>query len=127
MAEFKASVQYGDWEGTAAADGADNKTLEQYLSQQNLIHDGEFLIATHLFVGENHHGKIEHVFIEVYLYEGERFEEARNSLANTTGPIPVRVVRLDLSLEEYIGLFKRFAVTLTWRDLGLEGREFQES
>jgi hypothetical protein len=41
-----------------------------------------------------------------------------------TGPIPVREIRLELTLEEFFALFKRFDVMLTWDGLELEGRPF---
>ncbi len=48
----------------------------------------------------------------------------KHALATTEEPIPVREVKVELTTEQFLGLFKRFNVMLTYRDLQLEGREF---
>jgi hypothetical protein len=119
MEFFKASVQYGDWEGAAAADGAHLISVEEYLEKKGLTKPNEFLIATSLYIEENS------VFARAFLFNGHRdFDSVQNSLAVIKGPIPVRVVEIPLKLEEFVGLFKRFDVMLTWRGLQLEGREY---
>jgi hypothetical protein len=119
MQTFKASVQYNDWKGTAAADGADSLAVHEYLETKGLIQPGEFLIATSLWVGEGS------VFARAYLFNGpEDVEGMQKALAAITGSIPVREVALELKLDEFLGLFKRFDVMLTWHGLGLEGREY---
>ncbi|HYY73070.1 MAG TPA: hypothetical protein VE778_05705 [Candidatus Bathyarchaeia archaeon] len=126
MPTFKASVQYGDWEGTAAADNGDQKSLEQYLTDKGLIKEGEFLVAASLWVGENHDGEIGGVYVHAYIYAGgEELEKVAAAIERTTGPIPVREVDLELKLEKFVSLFKRFSVMFTWRGLSLEGREYE--
>ena len=44
MSSFKASVQYNDWEGTAAADDADVVSLTRYLATNGLINENEYLL-----------------------------------------------------------------------------------
>jgi hypothetical protein len=57
---FRASVQYGDWTGTAAADNADQRDLSDFLATKKIFdRDKEFLIAASLWIGENHGGKIQ--------------------------------------------------------------------
>lgn len=125
MNTFKASVQYGDWKGTAAADDADQVGLRKYLENHGLIQAGEFLIATSMWVGENH-GKLGSVHVRAYLYtKGEDFDTVKAALDATTGPISVRVVDIDLAIEEFIILFKRFDLVITHRGLDLTGREFK--
>ncbi len=70
MESFKASVQYGDWEGTAAADGAHAISVDDYLEKKGLIKSGEFLLATSLWVGENHDGKLGSVFCSGIFVQG---------------------------------------------------------
>jgi hypothetical protein len=43
------------------------------------------------------------------------FEEAQSKLA--AGPVVVRKIDFELSLEEFIGLFKRVNIKLAWRGL----------
>jgi hypothetical protein len=127
METFRASVQYGDWEGTAAADDASHGTtsFEVYLEKKKLIKPNEFLVAASLWVGENHDNKLGSVLVQAFLFKGHHdFESLRAALAAAPDPIPVRAVDITLTLEEFIGLFKRFDVMLTWRGLSLEGREF---
>lgn len=125
MNKFKASVQYGDWQGTAAADNADRVSLWKYLEDHHLIQTGEFLIATSMWVGENH-GKLGSVFVRAYVYtKGNDFDTVKAALDATSGPIPVREIDLELTIEEFIILFKRFDLMLTRSGLDLTGREFK--
>ena len=130
METFKASVQYGDWHGTAAADNLDpmGTSVHDYLEKKGLKKEGEFLLSVKLWVGENSGNKISNVFVHAYLLEGhQNYESAKKTLDELEArgePIPVREVELELTLEQFVAMFKRFAVTLTWRDLPLEGREY---
>src|SRR5712692_9178689 len=118
MESFKASVQYGDWEGTAAADDA-HTDLREYLEGKKLINPNEFLIAASLYVDEGYTN------VRVFAFQGGRhFESVKDALAAITGPIPVRAINVKLTQEEFIGLFKRFDVILTWKGFELEGRNY---
>ena len=126
MTTFKAGVQYGHWEGTAAADGADTLPIHHYLEEKGLISGDEFVLAVNLWVGANHGGQLGSVFVRVFVHKGpNNFETLKPLLDGMTGPIPVRAVQLELTLEEFVGLFKRFDVMLTWHGLGLDDRQFE--
>jgi hypothetical protein len=122
---FKAGVQYGDWEGTAAADDADPKSLEHYLRENALIKPDEFLIATSLFVGDSSGDEPGFLYIRALLFEGTDYEDVGKKLAAKPGAIPVREVEIKLTMAQFVALFKRFDVMFTWHRLGLEGREFK--
>jgi hypothetical protein len=125
METFKAGVQYGDWEGTAAADGADATSIDTYLEEKGLIHGDEFVLAVNFLVGENHGGALGSVSVRAFVHKGpHNFDTLKPLLGEMQGPIPVREVRVDLMLAEFVGLFKRFDVMLTWNGLDLEGRQF---
>lgn len=125
MTNFKASTQYQDWNGTAAADDADNnKTLSAFLIGKGLMTATESLIASSIWVGENKGGKLGTVSIAAFLFDMPSFDTVKAALDSITGPIPVRKVDVDVSLEEYIGFFKRFAVVHTRKGFNIEGREF---
>jgi hypothetical protein len=125
VGHFKASVQYGDWQGTAAADGDHASTLSSYLETKGLTKPGEFLIAMSLWVGENHGGELGSIIVRAFLFDGPRdHESVRMALANISGAIPVRAIDLTLTLEQFVLLFKRFDIVLTWRGLELEDREY---
>jgi hypothetical protein len=125
MSKFKASVQYGDWNGTAAADDADQISLSRYLETKGLVDEKEFLVASSIFIGENHGGKLGGVYISAYLFTPPPDTTVDVALDAITGPIPVREVELQITLEEYLGFFKRFKVFHTKRYLNLEGREYE--
>lgn len=125
MSNFKASVQYGDWDGTAAADDADQISLSHYLEKNGLAEEKEFLVASSIFIGENHSGRIGGVYITAYLFTPPPNTTVDVALDAITGPIPVREIELEMTLEEFVGLFKRFKVFHTKRYLNLEGREYK--
>ena len=119
MESFKASTQYGDWEGTAAADGAHAITVHEYLQDKGLINPNEFLLATSFYSSESF------THVRAFMFQGgNNFESVQNTLAGIAGPIPVREVNVKLTPEEFLGLFKRFHVMLTWHGLELEGRDY---
>ena len=121
MGYFKASVQYGDWHGTAAADNTDfQERLHAYLEKKELMKPGEFLIAVSLWVGEGS------TFIHAYLFEGgPSHDDVLNQLDAIDGPVPVREVTIEMPLQEFLKSFKRFNVILTWQNLPLGDRQYK--
>jgi hypothetical protein len=108
-----------------AADDADPVSLRKYMDDKGLIRAGEFLVATSIRVAENHGGRLGVVHVKAFLYAGhDRFDTVKDALDAHTGPIPVRQVDLELKLQEFVGLFKRFNVMLTRKGLDLDGREY---
>jgi hypothetical protein len=124
MGNFKASVQYGDWKGTAAADNADQNDLSDYLQGKGLMNENEFPIASSLWVGENHGGKLGTVMVTAYLFHKPDHATVNDALNAIYGPITVREIDVEVSLTEYIGFFKRFSVFNTRRGLDINEREF---
>lgn len=120
MERFKASTQYGDWEGTAAADNQPT-SLHDFLEEKGLIEEHEFLLAATLYVGEHSYDS---PYVKAYLFKGDDYESVKKKLDANKGPIPVREVDIKLTTEEFLELFKRFDVMLTWHGLNLQGREF---
>jgi hypothetical protein len=121
MDTLKAHAHYRDWEGTAAADAIHDGTVHDYLETKGLIQPNEFVVATELTIVENS------VCVRAFLYEGsEDFDEVRKALMAQPGAVPVRIVSLSLTLEEFVGLFKQLSVMLTRNGLSLEGREYSE-
>jgi len=122
---FKAAVQYGDFEGTAAADRADKNDLGDYLRSNGLMQAGEFLVAVELWVGENHGGKVAQPSIRALVVDAPDYDGAVRNVLNQD-PVPVRKIDLPISLDQFLGLFKRFAVTLTIRGGELGGKDYRE-
>lgn len=126
MSTFTASVQYNDNLGTAAADRADQDDLDDYLKDKGLINEDEFVLSTSLWVGENHGGKLGHVSVTAYLFKAVGYQNVDEALRSIDGPIPVRTVSLEVTLEEFVAFFKRFEVFLSPKGLDVTGREFRE-
>lgn len=126
---FEASVQYNDFKGTVAADRHDNRSIRTLLVEKKLIDpEKEFIIGIRLWVGETHGAKPPPPTVEalvVPLPEGSTNLE--QWLNEKDDPIPVKMIELKLTLEEFFALFKRFEVVLTPQGLGLEGREYEYS
>jgi len=64
---FKASVQYDDFKGTAAADEGNNGDARDWLVKKGPIQEGEFLLGITLFAGENHGSHQDPLFVEFLL------------------------------------------------------------
>jgi hypothetical protein len=118
---FKASTQYGDWEGTAKADDQP-KSLHTYLEEKGLIGKDEFLLAATIYIGEH---SFDSPYIKAFVFEkGSEYGSVKAQIESTKDPIPVRQVDVSLTAEEFFELFKRFDVMLTWHGLELEGRGY---
>ena len=100
MESFKASAQYLDWEGTAAAEHHQS-SLRNWLADKGLIHEtSEFLIAVTLYVSEHHYTSL---YVRALVFRSEQsFELLKDALAAIEGPIPVREVKAELTTEEFL-------------------------
>ncbi|HEV2078681.1 MAG TPA: hypothetical protein VGR19_02125 [Allosphingosinicella sp.] len=123
MQTFQAGVQYGDFEGSVAADRIDKGDMTDFLEAAGLMGPDDFLIGAEVFVGENHPGRMGSTFVRVFLIEARNYEEAKSLLA--AEPLEVRRVEVPVDLETFVRFFKRFNVIITRRGLNLIGREFQ--
>lgn len=120
METFKAGTQYGDWEGTAKADGHHGSDFSEYLRQKGLINEDEFLIAISFYSGEGGFTSVRAFVLD----KGDEYESVKLALSASDDAIKVREVTLELTTPEFLSLFKRFSVVLTWHGLGPEGREY---
>jgi hypothetical protein len=117
---FDASVQYNDWKGTSAADRSDHQSIEGYMRQEGLMSEDDYLLSISFYSGEGSNQ------IRAFLYSLEQnFENVKDAIASTVGPVPVREVRLMMTNDEFLGLFKRFDVTLHVNGMNLNGRQFE--
>jgi hypothetical protein len=125
MESFVASVQYGDWDGTAAADDADQRDIHALLREKDAYDSTkEIVIGVKLWIGENHGGKVQAPYVTALIVDADGYDNVPGMLASQDDPIPVKRVELELTLEEFMGLFKRFGVVLTTKGLGLTGRTY---
>jgi hypothetical protein len=120
---FKASVQYGDWKGTSAADNADKNDASQWLVNNGHKEADELLIGMTMFVGENHGEHRDPISVEFLFASPRDHDNVKAMIESCNGPVPVRRVVVDIPLVEFFGLFKRFSVTLSSHEM-LGEREY---
>ncbi|WP_322071006.1 hypothetical protein [Paraburkholderia bannensis] len=124
METFRASTQYGDWKGSASADRSDATTLAALLLERKLRKEDEFLVGAKLYVGENHDNKLAGVHVSAFLFDNAAGGDVSRAIDEAGEGLKLRRVEVELSLEEFVCLFKRFAVSLSDPHLGMEGRDF---
>lgn len=123
--KFKASVQYGDWKGSAAADNADMNAIQKKLSESGILKPSEFLVGFEAYAGETRGDQGPYFSCRAFIIDGTKFETAKAAV-DAQNPIPVKARDMKLSLLEFFALFKRFDIVLTHRGLEIEGREYKE-
>src|SRR3989338_11651515 len=111
--KFIASVQYDDLKGGAAADRADRKGPEDWLKANGHRKGDEFLLGISMYAGENPGAHRDPVCVDFLLTTLEDYESVKTMIDSSPGPINVRKVTLSMSLNDFLGLFKRFSVTLS--------------
>lgn len=119
---FSASVKYNDFKGTSAADEADVANARKWLEDRGLMKEGDFLLGIEMSVGENHNKHTDPVYVAFNLVQIAEYENVGAMLNSTNGPVPVRRITQQMTVAEFLGMFKRFNVTLS-PDRLLEGRE----
>jgi hypothetical protein len=125
MGMLKAGVTFGDWEGTASADNLDKNDISDLLEQRRLLdRKSELVVAIELYTAENHPGQpVRPPTVRAYIATGEGYDNIADWIRRTPDPLPLRQIEVELTHEQFVGLFKRFSVLLTRRGLNLSGRE----
>lgn len=111
--KFIASVQYGDWKGTSAADGADRNGLRDWLEANGHKKPDEFLLGVSIFVGENHGVHKDPIYVYFLLASPGDHDSVKAMIDSSQGPIKVRKVSVEMKLTEFFGLFKRFSIAFS--------------
>ena len=120
--KFKASVQYDDWKGSAAADNADKGDASDWLEKKGLIQKGEFLLGITLYTGESHGSHKDPVSVE-FLLATPGDHDSVKAMIDTGTPVVVRRVRADMKIVEFFGLFKRFSIYMSSHGM-LDSRDY---
>ncbi len=115
MNTFKASVQYNDLVGTAAADRSDDNDATSWLRSNGHISQEEFVVGISLFVGENHGQHVDPVSARFLIAEMKAYDEY--------SPINVRELHKDLSISDFLAMFKRLSIAISMNGM-LNGREY---
>lgn len=119
---FYASVRYDDMKGTASADRHDHYTMEKYLKEKGLIQAGETLVGISMWSGEVHvQTQDKTVYVTALVTKAEGYESVKAAV-DSGNPLLVRKIKLDMHLNEFFGLFKRFEICISSHGL-IDGRE----
>jgi len=123
MEIFGAAVQYGDWKGTVAADNIDPLGVQKLLRAKRLMKKKDFLIGIHVWIGKNRPGQVQPPYVTALLLEGVDNYESAEAALQAPDPINVKAVKVELTLNEFTGLFKHFSIAMSPRGLDITGRE----
>ena len=119
--KFQASVQYNDLVGTAAADRHDFRDLGKYLEEKGLARAGERVVGIEMSSLEVH-TKIQDNPVHVSAFVTTQDFDSMRKLLDAEKTLEVRKISLEMKLNEFFGLFKRFEVTISNGGL-LNGRD----
>ncbi|MGN7825990.1 hypothetical protein ACTJJ8_04525 [Agrobacterium radiobacter] len=120
MQDFKASTQYGDWQGTAQADDGSQVYFQNFLREKGVIDENSYAVGIRFFNGET----FDKPWIKAVVADGAGYDDV-NAQITSTGTLRFKEVDINLTLQEFFELFKRFSIILTSRDLGLAEREYE--
>jgi hypothetical protein len=119
MERFEASVQYGDWKGSCAADDSDSQSLSVCLREAGYLSEEEIVVAIQFYASYGD-------FVYSYAYVMS-FEERKKQIDGSAQDIEVRKIELQLTPAEFLKLFKRFDIFLTDPHSHIDGQEFLAS
>lgn len=122
METFKASVQYNDLKGSAAADRADMTDAANWLKDNGYIND-EFVVGISMWAGENHGTHKDPVSVRFLVTELIGYDNIPEMLRASGEPIQVKEIRVDMNIADFFALFKRFEITLSSGGL-IEGKTY---
>jgi hypothetical protein len=125
MENFIAGVQYNDWKGTAAADNAVQRDFHALLKERGVYdHTKEAVIGVKLGISESRGGQVQAPSITALIVDADGYDNVQRLLESQDGPVPVKQVEVEITLDEFMSLFKRFSVVLTKKGLDLAGRTY---
>ncbi len=122
MGTFKASVQYNDLKGSAAADRADRTGAAEWLKANGHITD-EFVVGISMWAGENHGTHRDPVSVTFLVSGLNGYDNIPDMLQASGEPIQVKEINVDMNLSDFFALFKRLEITLSNGGL-IEGKTY---
>lgn len=112
-----ASVNYGDYDGTAAADHHDHRGLKDLAQKYGVDTDHYFVFGVNVRVGETRGDEIEHTFVSILAVDTRVVKAASVDFIQEyvdvhEGVLPYVSFDIGASLEEVLLSFKRFNLVL---------------
>lgn len=114
---LKASVRYGDFAGTVAADHHDQKFLSDLAKKHGVDTDRYFVFGINIYIGETHRDELGLTFVNILATDTQVVNAAsvdsiQRYIDEHEGELPYVKFRIDATLEEVLLSFKRFDVVL---------------
>ncbi|MCE9644463.1 MAG: hypothetical protein K8S20_00575 [Chloroflexi bacterium] len=127
---LKATVQYQDFEGSAAADHHDKNYLNDLAIRYAIDTKKYFVIGIQVWIGENRDIQKGGTYIDLLAVDisevGGDIDSIVTYKENNNRILPYTKFRIEIDFEELIEFyFKRFAMTLIYRNLSKD-TEFKE-
>jgi hypothetical protein len=114
---LKASVNYGDFDGTAAADRHDRRDLTDLAKKYGVDTDKYFVFGVNIHIGETRGDKLAHTFVSILAVDMQKLKAGsvdyiQKYIDEHQGVLPYERFDIGASLEEVLLSFKRFNVVL---------------
>ena len=112
-----ASVNYGDFDGTAAADHHDRRSLEDLAKKYGVDTEKYFVFGLNLHIGETRGDTLAHTFVSLLAVDMQAVKAGsvdfiQQYVDEHEGVLPYLRFDIGASLEEVLLSFKRFNVVL---------------
>lgn len=112
-----ASVNYGDFDGTAAADRHDRRDLRDLAEKYGVDTDRYFVFGVNIHIGETRGDKLAHTFVSILAVDMQEVKAGsvdyiQRYVDEHEGVLPYIRIDIGASLEEVLLSFKRFNVVL---------------
>jgi hypothetical protein len=112
--KFIASVQYGDWKGTSAADDAGKNTIRDWLRTKNLMKSDEYLLGVSIYASESLCKDKKPIYVNFLIVSLKDHDSVKEMINSSQKPVKVRKVSVDMNLTEFFGFFKRFSIAFSF-------------
>src|SRR5688500_2006865 len=112
MQAFTAPVEYNDLKGSAAADRADMADAARWRKHNGHIAD-EFVVGISMWAGENDGSHKDPVSVTFLVSTLNGYDSVPEMLQASEEPLQLREIRVDMNIADFLGLFKRFEITLS--------------
>jgi hypothetical protein len=126
---FSKPLPYRDWKGLVTAENAKLHDLQSWLKQRRLIGSEEIALGIELDVRADasvDDGYIRNIRAYVVSHAGQ--ESVQQTLDGRQGPLRVRVIDLSLSEREFLSLFNRLSLRMSFHGMlnGVECETFTD-
>jgi hypothetical protein len=114
---LEASVNYGDYKGTVAADHHDHRDLSELAAKYGIDADKYFVFGVNVHIGERHGEELAHTFVSIlavdtFVVKAASVDFIKEYIGQHDEVLPYVSFNIPATLEEVLLCFKRFNVVL---------------